>query len=388
MSKALRILNYIAIILVSGSIFTACFDDYDYEEVNYNDLIVSNVQFGTLSRIMHTKNKAGGDSTYNSTVSATTAYPFTIDHVNNMVYNLDSLPYGTRADKIIFSTFSVKDGATTVKSLTTGEDTIYATADTLDFSRGYREFSLYGSDGTSRRVYRVEVRIHKQTPDSLTWSQHTLDEWNAQSLSLGHTTADFSAAGLSFRLADGVMLAAGADGNYAPDAIDNDDTPFLPTGNLAWISATSRNSKDLTEVFLYGTREHNGQLVSTLWRRNVDRTGVADMPWEYLPATPENLNPAPALHNATLLPYDKGYLLVGLNLAGGIVVKFSLDRGRTWKAHEYLVLPSSLKGRVATSLQAGIDDHSNLWLLIDGAEVWRGRAHSVDWAEVRRVFED
>lgn len=389
MSKALRILNYIAIIIVSGSVLTSCFDDPEYDEVNYNDLIISNIAFGTIPRVMHTVNKAGGDSTYNSTVSATTAYPFTIDQVNNIAYNLDSLPYGTRADKIIFSTFTVKDGNMTVKLLDSDKDTLYTVkSDTLDFSRGYREFNLYGIDGTSRRTYRVEVRIHQQKVDSLTWTQYTLEDWSNQSLNLGATTADYSVAGSSFRVAEGAILTMGGDGEYVTDLFDAEEALYLPTDNFAWINSPSRNSKSITEVLLYGTRVQEDTLVSSVWRRNIDSNGIFTGGWEYFPATFENLNPAPALRCATLLPYDKGYLLVGLNKNDKIEVKYSSDRGRTWRKHPYLVLSKALQDRTVTSLKAGVDDHSNLWLLIDDAEVWRGRAHSVDWNEDRRVYED
>lgn len=388
MSKALRILNYIAVIIVSGSVLTSCFDDPEYEDVNYNDLIISNIAYGTIPRVMHTINKAGGDSTYSSTVSATTAYPFTIDQMNNIAYNLDSLPYGTRADKIIFSTFTVKDGNMAIKLLNSDKDTIYTKTDTLDFSRGYREFNLYGYDGTSRRTYRVEARIHQQKVDSLTWTHYTTDDWNAQRLTLGSTTADYSVAGHNFRVAEGAMLTMGADGEYVADLFDADDASCLPTDNFAWINSISRVSKNITEVLLYGTRVQEGDLVSSIWRRNLDSDGIIADGWEYLPATQENLNPAPALHHAALLPYDKGYLLVGISSANKIVVKYSSDRGRTWRNHAYLVLPKDFNDKTATSLKAGIDDHSNLWLLIDDNEVWRGRAHSVDWNEDRRVYED
>lgn len=389
MSKALRILNYIAIVIVSGSVLTSCFDDPEYDEVNYNDLIISNIAFGTLPRLIHTVNKAGGDSTYNSTVSATSAYPFTIDQVNNIAYNLDSLPYGTRADKIIFSTFTIKDGSMTIKLLDSDKDTLYtAKSDTLDFSRGYREFNLYGLDGTSRRTYRVEVRIHQQMQDSLTWTPYTLEGWNSENVNLGATTADYSVAGSSFRMAEGAILTKNADGEYVTDLFDAEDAPYLPTDNFAWISSPSRSSKSITEVLLYGTRVQAETLVSSVWRRNIDSNGIFTGGWEYFPATLENINPAPALRCATLLPYDKGYLLVGVNKDDKMEVKYSSDRGRTWRKHPYLVLSKALQDRTVTSLKAGVDAHSNLWLLIDEAEVWRGRAHSVDWNEDRRVYED
>lgn len=389
MKKALRTLNYIVILLLTGSFFTACFDDEEIDYGNYNDLILSNIAFGTLPRTMHTTNKAGGDSTYYSTVQAATVYPFTIDQLNNVAYNLDSLPYGVQADKIIFSAFSVKDGTATLKKLSAEGDTLYATADTLDFSCGFREFNLYGNDGTSRRTYRVEVRIHQQKPDSLTWTHYSTDEWNAQQLNCGHTGNEYSAAGLSFRLADSEMqVFDNGSQSFVADKIDADEIPLLPTDDMAWISLPSRNIKSITEVLLYGTRSQADSLSGVLWRRNIDTAALIETAWEFLPPTFGSPFPVPSFHTASLLPYDKGVILVGIKNDGTIGLKYTVDRGRTWKDHPYLVLNNELKTKKVTYLKAGIDAHSNLWLLIDDQDVWRGRAHSVDWANDRRIFED
>lgn len=396
MKKALRTLNYIVILLLCGTVLTACFDDEEVDYTTNNDLIISNVAFGTLPRIMYTTNKAGGDSTYSSTVAATSIYPFTIDQTNNVAYNLDSLPYGTRADKIVFSSFKVTDGTAAIKKLASEGDSTFSTKDTINFvnySRGsrecFREFNLYGNDGTSRRTYRVEVRIHQQKLDSLTWTEYTADDWNSQNLNCGNVTNEFSTAGCSFRFADGVIQKLDAEtAEYVADDIEPNKEHCLPTANLAWISTPSNNIKTVTQTLLYGTRTQADTLASVMWRRNIDSKGFVSSPWEFLDPTPGSIYPLPSLSSATLLPYDKGILLVGLKNDATICLKYSNDGGRTWKNHNYLVLPKNLKDKKASTLKAGIDEHSNLWLYIDAGEVWRGRAHSVDWKTERRVFED
>ena len=77
---------------------------------------------------------------------------------------------------------------------------------------------------------------------------------------------------------------------------------------------------------------------------------------------------------------------MGIDRDGHISLKYSIDGGRIWKNHNYLQLPDELKTRTASSLQASIDAHQNLWLLIDEEETWYGRAHSVAWKTEDGIF--
>lgn len=388
MIKLHRLLSNILILLIGGSICAACFNDEEVDVSNYNDLVLTNVAFGTLPRVMHTTTKAGKDSTYMSSVSATNPYPFTIDQINNVAYNLDSLPVGTRADKVIFSTFTVNGGTFTLQKLTDSKDTLYAVADTLDFSKGPREFHLYGTDGRSRRTYRVEVRIHQQKPDSVTWTPRTVDEFTERYAAAQKPSVSFAAAGHFFTLDPGkaILVADNSEAEPTPELIAEDDTENIPDGNYTWATMTSRADRGIEEVFLYGTRTQGETLKGKFWRRNIDVTGSKIFPWEYLPATAENRFAIPTLTNANLMPFDKGLLLVGLDAEKKISVKFSIDRGRTWKNHSALVLPQNLKEVKAEKLASFVDADNNLWLLIDDATVWRGRAHCVSWADDQREF--
>lgn len=388
MSKFIRIVNYIVVLLLTGSLLVSCFKDEEVEEYNYNDLILTNVTFGTIPRVMHTTSKSGADSTFMSTVSATNVYPFTIDHVNNMAYNLDSLPVGTKADKIIFSTFAVKDGSFGIKSLKTGQDTAYVVADTLDFSQGYRDFQLLGLDGTSRRTYRVEVRIHQQKEDSVTWTKYGIDDFTQRLTPSACPATEYDAAGLHFQLVPGekILVAANAGADATEDAVEEADKQHLPTDHVVWADMAARADDRIQEVYLYGTRGEGEAMAGKFWRRNVDTEGSMAFAWEYFPTVINNQNPVPTLRDANLFVYDKGLLLVGVGSDNKIVVKHSADRGRTWKAHSSLVLPTDLKDLTVTSLNSIVDADNNLWLLIDGNEVWRGRAHKVSWNEDPRQF--
>lgn len=386
MTQKLRLLHNLIIVLLGGSILASCFDDTTIEYDTYNDLAITSVVIGNVPRTVFTVNAhSKKDSTYESTLSGS-GYPLTIDQVNNRVYNVDSLPYGVHPERIIFSSFTVKDGAIGVVIPGTDRDTVYATADTLDFSKGPRKFNLYGADGVSRRTYEVDVRVHRQKYDSVTWRKLTAAEWEIHRNEGPHVGNEYPVAGITFRLLDG-KIEKSADGiRYETDRVADEDLANIPTGNLAWIHATSRAYSHIEEVLLYGTALQNDTLVSKVWRRNIDTTGETDYAWDYFNAGIENQLAAYGLRDAALYPYDKGYLLVGIRNNGTIAIQHSADRGRTWKTHAVLKLPASLKDRQCSSLKSALDKDSNLWLFIDEDEVWYGRAHSVSWNEEQLSF--
>ena len=388
MFKNLRLLYKFFILLLCGSTLVSCFEDTDVDLSGYNDLMLSAVSFGTLPRILHTHTTDGRDSTFTTTVSASTAYPFTIDHINNVAYNLDSLPVGTCADKIIFSTFTVRDGSVLLKKMTSDEDTLYATADTIDFSNGYREFKLFGSDGTSKRTYKVEVRIHKQNLDSVTWRKLTLDDWKAKQISPAVYSNEYSDGTRTFRVTDEKICVSTDGENFTDDAMEDAGANDLPTGNFAWYHGLTRIDKNVEEVLLYGTVEEGDSLAGRVWRRNIDLTGSYEMKWEYLTATFEVAYPVRGLRNPSLCKYDKGLLLTGIGNDGRLCIKYSPDYGRTWKNHVYMRVPAALTSRTLTSLQSTIDADGNLWLLLNEEEVWYGRVHSVMWNEDQREFTE
>lgn len=102
-------------------------------------------------------------------------YKFSIDQLNRLIYNKDSMPVGANSDsilgRILVDTFSVT-GWITAGSPT---DTLFKMADSIDVrpainkaGQSGMEFIAHAADGTSRKYY-LDVRVHLQDPDSLVW---------------------------------------------------------------------------------------------------------------------------------------------------------------------------------------------------------------------------
>lgn len=151
-----------------GCMTTACDTDNTYDVETSAECLVTSATLGTLPRTMHTLSSAGEDSTYTVNVSGS-YYPLYIDQVQNRIYNGDSLPVGTDVTRVTFQTFSTI-GTAAIRSLVSGTDTTFSATDSTDFSRE-RLVTIYSSDGTARREYRVNINVHREEADSFRWAR-------------------------------------------------------------------------------------------------------------------------------------------------------------------------------------------------------------------------
>ncbi len=97
-------------------------------------------------------------------------YKFDIDHTTNLIYNLDSLPID--ADTIIDSILVTIQGGYYISSA----DTIFDTDDYQNMLPAVNQsgsdgmkFTVHAVDGVTTRTYTLQIRMHQQDPDSLTW---------------------------------------------------------------------------------------------------------------------------------------------------------------------------------------------------------------------------
>lgn len=102
-------------------------------------------------------------------------YKFTIDQVQRLIYNKDSLPLGadTILDRIIIDTLSCTGWVTSGSP----QDTILNTTDSLDLRPAINatgsdgiKLNSHAADGTSY-IYTLQIRVHRQDPDSMSWSR-------------------------------------------------------------------------------------------------------------------------------------------------------------------------------------------------------------------------
>lgn len=107
-------------------------------------------------------------------------YKFTIDNVGNRIFNVDSVPYSADSiiKKIRIRTFETAVNNAGYFMVSVGGDAKNDTLfnyqrDSLDLSKTMENpllVKVYPPDGGMYREYRIEVRRHRQDPDTLVWS--------------------------------------------------------------------------------------------------------------------------------------------------------------------------------------------------------------------------
>ena len=98
-------------------------------------------------------------------------YRFEIDQLNNLIYNPDSMPVDadTWIDSIQVDQLSVMFGVMSGDSSFTTE-VYHNLLPAMNATGGNGvKLEVYAPDGVTTRTYTLQIRVHRQDPDSLTW---------------------------------------------------------------------------------------------------------------------------------------------------------------------------------------------------------------------------
>ncbi|MDR1937881.1 MAG: DUF5018 domain-containing protein [Tannerellaceae bacterium] len=97
---------------------------------------------------------------------------FTIDQLQGLIFNKDSLPYGTQVNKVICTlTYAVGVNAIGVAQEAAGDTIWWNGTDSLDFSKPVKFFTT-AYDGATQKTYTAWVNIHQENPDSMAWERY------------------------------------------------------------------------------------------------------------------------------------------------------------------------------------------------------------------------
>lgn len=101
---------------------------------------------------------------------------FTIDNDNNLIYNVDSLPYLSDVDSLIPSIFGG-----TLSAIYLNDTIRYTGKDTLDF-RNPIKITTIATDKKSTRTYTVKVNVHQVDPDLYRWEGLTSEVYQGETI--------------------------------------------------------------------------------------------------------------------------------------------------------------------------------------------------------------
>lgn len=95
-------------------------------------------------------------------------FPMTVDQVNNRIFNVDSLSYGSDVSKVTTTVYG--SGTIGYRYMDDPMNKYYwSTVDSIDFTREL-QFMVMSSDESFTRIYDVKLNVRKVFPDSLLWS--------------------------------------------------------------------------------------------------------------------------------------------------------------------------------------------------------------------------
>lgn len=150
----------LGVVVVSSIASCNSDSDYSYQSVQYSSTIVTHFNLKDNKNVL---------------TSLDTVF-FSIDLVNARIFNADSLPYGTKINKLPVSittdrcrvielTMRLDNGSdTTINYLTNSNDSI-------NFAHGPVKLHVVSYDNQEQRDYLIEVNVHQIIPDSLYWDK-------------------------------------------------------------------------------------------------------------------------------------------------------------------------------------------------------------------------
>lgn len=155
-----------------------------FTQISLAVLLAASVVAGCNSETVVEENTSSNVAVYSFNLSADDSVLvnldtvfFSIDLNRGRIFNADSMPYGTRTDKLVpvILTYAAASKATLTVPRANGTDTIHDYGahpnDTIDFSNGPVILSITSASGTVEYKYSIEVNVHKVKTDSLAWGK-------------------------------------------------------------------------------------------------------------------------------------------------------------------------------------------------------------------------
>ena len=154
----IKFLSFIASFFMVSFVITSCLDDDN--NIEYSpDATIHAFELDTI----------GGYGV---------KYKFTIDQINGLIYNEDSLPVhaDTIIDRILIKTLTTASGVVTMLNKE-GNDSIINISDSIDLTKyinapqknDYLKLKVWTQDLQSNKEYSLSIRVHYLDPDTLNW---------------------------------------------------------------------------------------------------------------------------------------------------------------------------------------------------------------------------
>ena len=396
--------------LIGVLMMTSCLGNGE-ESVASSDVALLSFSIKDLKTV-HTIQKENGEYSTYTTVLSGSAVPFTIDQVQHLVYNKDSLAYKTDITGVLVNVTA--DGGVVYRK---PDGEFGSVEDSIDFTNPV-EFRVTSYDGQFVRYYTASINVHQVDPKETSWVQFgndnypDLDELKAfvkgdnlyvigtadgvyytNTAALADCTvwttvecSGIEGAGLSALLVDDVFYLKTDAGIYrSEDAVEwtpasnEAEVATLPGGgmshSIAWISNPLRTNEDIMRTTFVAIPEKADTCAQVWMKLSTEDT------WVEIEPKGGNIYGCPNLENLAVIRYAENMYAFGGESVGNRKVKLeafgacyeSRDNGVTWKVNEEaLSLPEEFREKGDEAFSAATDGEY-VWVMWSTGQVWRGR---------------
>ena len=161
----LKFLSVFTSLCIMAVTFSSCLHGDEGDHEYPSDASITAFSIGNI-KTRYTKKINGKDSVLTATVIGKN-YPFVIDQLSHLIYNLDSLPYGTSVSRVVTSITSDTNYIVYTKN---DKDTVWTSTDSINFESPVM-FKVAAYNGTYGTPYRVSVNVHQVNPEQMVWSR-------------------------------------------------------------------------------------------------------------------------------------------------------------------------------------------------------------------------
>lgn len=323
---------------------TACLGDAE-EVIVTSDCALLTFAINDIKTHKTIKQSNGQDTTI--TVSTYgTLFPFTIDQEKGLVYNVDSLTYGTQTEEI--GVKCTADIGASIYYHKDGERVQFTTGDTIDLTRPVT-FTIVSSDTKYSRDYLVTLNVHQSNPDETSWHKvSTPADIKSMQPDYSEVAADF----LATHQADHVLAF-----RY----------PLLTNKFI-----------DRNLVVCYD--DASTDTLAHVWTRL-----STDSQWTEMVPSADNPYGCPLLDNLCVVRYAGELYAFGGKSRGprATPVKafertfVSVDNGITWRTYSTkLALPEEMSGYEG-NFEVGVDKDNYMWIVLEDGTTWKGKLNGL-----------
>lgn len=162
-----KIYSLVAMLTIALSLTSCLKDNEKQAEITFTDTAITGFSIDEIKVMRDSVNAKGKDTTYITKVKLA-PNSFYIDQAKGLIYNPDSLPYGTKITAIVAKLKTKNAGSVRLKSAQDENAHSYIEKDSIDFTKD-SIFQVYAQDGKRFRNYTVKVNVHKEKGYLFTW---------------------------------------------------------------------------------------------------------------------------------------------------------------------------------------------------------------------------